>query len=111
MKKIHFIVLPILIILLNSCFKEDEAVSPFDRGDRQTDTIAMLHDYSMQVYFDLDKGMVVSQNNKLDYDLAFESTAEGYQILLNTSTFMQIAQTGTSSFDSVTSITGLDVGA
>lgn len=108
MKNNQIILFLLLLILLNSCFKEDEAVTPFDRGDRQTDTIAMHHDYSMQVYFDLDSDKVVSQNHKVDYDLAFESTDDGHHILLNTATFMQIAQTGTTDFESVTSSSGLD---
>jgi hypothetical protein len=96
-----------VMLLFSSCFKEDEAIAPFDRGDRQTATIALGNDYRYQVYFDLNQGLEVSSNNKLDYDLAFESSPLGCRILLNTSTFMRIARTNLTNFESVNSAAGL----
>lgn len=98
----------LFVLLFTSCFKEEEPVEPFDRGDRQTATIEMTNNYIYQVYFDLDKGAVVSTNQKNDYDLAFESSTEGLTILLNTSIFMQAALTDKTTMDEVTSASGLD---
>jgi hypothetical protein len=96
------------LLLLTACFKEEEAILPFDRGDRQTATIALGNDYRYQVYFDLNEGVEVSSNHKLDYDLAFESTLQGHRILLNTSTYMRIARAGSINFESVNSAAGLE---
>lgn len=98
----------LLMMIITSCFKEEEAIPPFDRGERQSATIAMGNDYRNQIYFDLHQGNDLSTNHKLDYDLAFESSEKGYRILLNTSTFMQIAPTGKTIFEDVTSQSGLD---
>ncbi|MBE0639801.1 MAG: HmuY family protein [Bacteroidales bacterium] len=107
MKK-YYLLSFIAIWFLTSCFKEEDPVKPFDRGDRQTATIEMTNDYIFQVYFDLDKGVEVSTNQKNDYDLAFDSSTEGSTILVNTSIFMQAALTDKTTMDEVTSASGLD---
>lgn len=95
-----------LIILLSSCFKEDERVTPHDPGDVLTDTIALTQDYRYQVYYDLGSQQVVSTNLKKEWDLGFESTEEGWHILLNTSSFMVAAKTGNPDFNAPIDTTG-----
>lgn len=84
----------IMVLVLTSCFKDDKMILPHDRGDVQTDTIAMTDSYKYQIYFSLDSSRVVRSNSKTDSDLGFECTQDGWHILLNTSTFMKISDLG-----------------
>ena len=72
MKVLRFFPFLLLIILLNSCFKNDEAIAPHVKGDVQTDTIPMTINYTYQLYFDLAEGLILSKNNKTISDLGFE---------------------------------------
>lgn len=98
MKTYHLILWLTMALLVSSCFKEDEKITPHDPGDVQTATIELTKDYRYQVYFDLSQGMVVAENLKKEWDLAFEGSAGGYRILLNTSNFMLAAGTGLTDF-------------
>jgi hypothetical protein len=83
-----------IAISLSSCFKEDESIIPHQPGLVETDTIPMSYNYKFQVYFDLDSGVIVSQNLKTDSDLGFECGPGGWKIILNTSDFMKAADLG-----------------
>lgn len=98
MKKLHIFFILSMIILLTSCFKEDEKITPHDPGDVKTETIELTKDYRYQVYFDLNPGEVVSTNNKKEWDLGFEGAENGWHIILNTSNFMIAAATGQTDF-------------
>jgi hypothetical protein len=106
MKIFNLIVLFVSIIILSSCFKEDEKITPHDPGDVETDTIELTKDYRYQVYYDLGSGDVISMNLKKIWDLAFECTESGYKILLNTSNFMLAANSGTTDFNAPVDTTG-----
>ena len=94
MRKLHIFFIFFMIILLPSCFKEDEKITPHDPGDVKTVAIELTNDYRYQVYFDMGSGEVVSTNMKKDWDLGFESSENGWHIILNTSSFMIAAETG-----------------
>ena len=96
--------LPLIMI---SCFKEDELVQPYDRGDVVVKTIEMTQYYTNQIYFDLEKGEEVSVNNKNEWDLGFDCSEEGSHIILNTSAFMVAANSGLTDFEQVFDTTGL----
>ncbi len=83
-----------ILFLLTSCFKDDERIPPYDRGDRITATIELTQNYKYQVFFNLDENQVVSVNEKTNWDLAFECSSVGNHILLNTSNFMMSCNTG-----------------
>jgi hypothetical protein len=99
MKRINLVILIPIALFFTSCFKEDEKIMPHDPGDVQTVSIELTKDYRYQVYFDLSTGEVVSTNLKKEWDLAFESSEDGWRILLNTSNFMLAAATGMTGFD------------
>jgi hypothetical protein len=101
------ILLLILSLILTSCFKEDERVEPYDRGDVVSKTIAMTQYYTNQVYFDLEKGEEVSVSNKNEWDLQFECLEQGNHIILNTSAFMYAGNTGLTDFEQVSDTIGL----
>lgn len=101
------IILISAVLILNSCFKEDEKIQPHDPGDLETVSIALTNDYRYQVYFDLSSGQVISTNLKNEWDLAFECGPNGWHIRLNTSNFMVAARTGSNDLHAVTDTTGL----
>ncbi|MEZ5083049.1 MAG: HmuY family protein [Bacteroidales bacterium] len=106
--KILFIYTSVLMILLSSCFKEDERVKPFPRGNVITRTIGLTQYYTYQIYFDLEDSTEVSTNNKNEWDIGFESGTEGSHIILNSSAFMYIGNSGSSDFEAVNDTTNLD---
>ncbi|KAF0130091.1 MAG: hypothetical protein FD155_1877 [Bacteroidetes bacterium] len=105
--KIKWLVVLIPLFMLTSCFKEDEKMIPFDRGDKISSTIEMTQTYKYQVYYSFSKAQVVSSNLKMDFDLMFDNSAEGASVLLNTSNFSTAAPSGKFSFEEVTSAVGL----
>lgn len=107
MRTLNLILWLALALMVSSCFKEDEKIIPHDPGDVQTATIGLTKDYRYQVYFDLSQGTVVAENLKKEWDLAFEGSAGGYRILLNTSNFMLAAGTGITDFTIPTDTAGL----
>lgn len=108
MNKIFLLILFIAtLMVLTSCFKEDEQVEPYDRGDVMIRTIEMTQYYTYQTYFDLEEGDEVAVNNKNEWDLGFECSENGGHILLNTSAFMLAANTGYENFEQVADTSGL----
>lgn len=93
-----------VLLILSSCFKEDD---PLPAPTIQTTTIEMNEYYQYQVYFDLNRNLEVSSNDKSMWDIGFESKDSSWHIVLNTSAFMYAANTGEKDFESVTDTTGL----
>ena len=93
-----------IILLLTSCFKEDDPMPAFPL---QTTTIEMGKYYQYQYHFNLSENKKLTQIDKNTYDLVFESADSGWHIRLNTSAFMMAANTGEKDFEAVTDTTGL----
>lgn len=107
MKKI--ILLISLALALNSCFKEDSAVSPFDRGDVTSNQINLNGKYyEDQVYFDLSSNSVVRTNKFGEWDLGFQ-TYDSYFIMLNSARVMAVQDLGEVEFESVTKALAKDL--
>lgn len=96
------------IILLTSCFKEDEIVVPQKPGDVETVVIEMLPDYTIQSYFNLSDGEVKASNLRTDWDIALSTEPGDYTLWLNTSIFMYAAHTGISDFNVPLATNGRD---
>jgi len=79
------------VLLITSCFKEDERVTPHEPGSYVTDTVALTDNYKNQVYYSLFDSTAVQTNNKDSWDLGFESTPRGWRVILNSSCFMKSA--------------------
>jgi hypothetical protein len=88
------IMLLIMVVLLSSCFKEDDPITPHPAGNNETDTIPMTQNYKYQVYFDLGSATITGQNLRTNSDLGFECSADGWQIRLNSADFMKAADLG-----------------
>lgn len=82
-----------LLLLFASCEKEDDPVTLPPPGELQTMTAEMGNSYDNQVYVDLETGTqtVVPYRS---YDLAFEASANGFRIYLNTGKLMFVLNTG-----------------
>lgn len=106
MRTVNLLLSMLLILALQSCFKEDVMVSPHPRGDVLTDTIPMTENYLYQSYFSLDSGKVVSSSVKTIYDLGFECSSAGWRVILNTGDFMKVADLGVVPFGQPYDTTG-----
>jgi hypothetical protein len=81
-------------------------IPPHDPGDVKTESIQLMNDYRYQVYYDLNSGQVVSTNLKKEWDLGFECAPDGWHVILNTSSFMVAAGTGSDDFNAAIDTTG-----
>ncbi|PKL78116.1 MAG: hypothetical protein CVV25_12630 [Ignavibacteriae bacterium HGW-Ignavibacteriae-4] len=98
MKK-YIYILP-LLVLLNSCFKEDIAVSPYIRGDITSNQID-YDVYKSQIYFDLSTNSIVKTNQNDEWDLGFQAY-DNYYIRINSARDLAIQDLGQVDFDVVT---------
>lgn len=65
--------------------------------------------YLFNAYYDLGTNKVVQAGTNFDFDLAFEASAEGWHILLNSALFMTAGNSQTKNFDEVTSPSGIQL--
>ena len=90
-----------------SCEKEELPLSAPQPGNIETKIIEIGYPYLYQVYYDCGSNSVVSTNTKYDWDLALESSPEGYHIMLNTAKGMLISNEGGKSFAQVNTLDGV----
>ena len=83
--------LVLLSIMVSSCFKEDERITPHEPGNYVSDTVALTDLYKYQVYYSMFDSSAVSTNLKTTWDLGFESTTFGWRVIINSSNFMKSA--------------------
>lgn len=99
MKRIYYLSLIVFSILFTGCFKDDPYIVPVP-------ILQIAIPYSMyeyQTYYSLETQSVVSHNSYADWDLGFESSNDGYRIILNSSRFMYAENTFQTDFYSVNS--------
>src|SRR3972149_7772448 len=92
-------------ILFASCETEELPVPAHQVGEVISVQVDMMPDYRYQLFFDMERGTVISQNLKTAWDLGFEASENGWHIILNTSRGGAAAKTGNTDFDAVTGIT------
>lgn len=76
------------VMAFSSCLKDELPVPTRPRGDGQSVQVCMGAGYQDQLWLDLATGTVVSTNPKTAWDLAFESAANGWRVMLNGSRLM-----------------------
>lgn len=81
-----------LILILASCEKEDTAIKLPPPGDLKLSVANMGSNYDNQVYFDFETGYQKSVPYR-SYDLAFEASADGFRLYLNTGKLMFVTNT------------------
>lgn len=98
-----------LIVMLSACQKKELPAPAFDRGDIVTNQVDMGSTYKNQIWFSLSNNKIVSTNLKTDWDLAFETSANGNHIMLNGAKGMKLYKTNFTDLSLVTDTAGLEV--
>lgn len=96
-------------LFLVACHKDEIPVPAHDPGNVMTQTVDMGSDYKWQIYYDLGTNTVVGKNAKTSWDLGFETSADGFHVVLNTAKSMLVWNTGTTNFASVTDTNGFNL--
>ncbi len=73
----------IVLLIFESCLREEKPLTPHIPGNIETVTISIGYPYLNQVYYDCKTNTIIQSNTKYDWDIAFESSPDGYHILLN----------------------------
>ncbi len=95
------------MVIISSCFKEDEMIPPHEPGDVTTVVIPLTMYYENQVYYDMELNEQVSISNRSQFDLNFSCNDTSAIIRLNTANFARAAKTNHTNLDDVTDTTGL----
>jgi hypothetical protein len=95
-------------VLITSCFKDDEPVTPHTPGNYTTDTVALTDTYKYQLYYNLIDSSVMNSTLKSSWDFGFESTPRGWRVILNSSCFMKSAYLAGQDFGSQADTTGAE---
>ena len=106
MKKIKFLY---ILILFAGCEQSEIAIEKHPMGEIEINQISMGSDYSQQIFYSL-KNNISKTNTKTAWDLGFDSSKSGSQIIINSSTFSQIAKLEDHFFEDPVSITDLTWG-
>jgi hypothetical protein len=91
MKKLTHLII-FFTIIFASCEKEEKAIVLPPPGDVKTMSAGMGVNYDNQVYVDFETGLTKSVPYR-SYDLAFEASATGFRLYLNTGKLMFVANT------------------
>ncbi|MBX3043611.1 MAG: HmuY family protein [Candidatus Kapabacteria bacterium] len=94
--------------IITGCFDTELPVKPYPRGDTKVTVVEMSPDYTNQIYFNFEKNLVIKENHRDAWDLAFQCYDEEYFILLNGAKLMEAADMGPVDFSSVTSRSGAE---
>jgi len=81
-----------LFVLLSACQKEEIAIERRPPGNFISNTVGIGEFYENQLYFDLETNTIISTNKKTAWDLAFESAADGWHIILNSGRGMAVSK-------------------
>jgi hypothetical protein len=84
----------IALLIFESCLREEKPLTPHTPGNIETVTISIGYPYLNQVYYDCKTNTIIQSNTKYDWDIAFESSPDGYHILLNNALGMLAADLG-----------------
>ena len=98
MKKLN--ILYIFIFFL-ACEKEERPIIQHPIGNIIATQIDIGSNYSQQVYYSISNNIIITENEKEDWDLAFESSSQGWNIIINSSTFSQIAELSNNFSDTI----------
>lgn len=88
MMRNYILLFTIIGLFLQSCEKKEIPIPVPPPGDLTIQQIEMGGYYKNQLFYSLKNNEVVSQNIKTIWDLSFESSDEGWHVLLNSSKLM-----------------------
>jgi hypothetical protein len=72
----------------SACIPEEMAVAPHPLGDATLRSLSIGADYQKQVFYNIEKNEIISENLKSDWDLAFDCSDSSDYVLLNQAKFM-----------------------
>jgi hypothetical protein len=98
-----------IIILFAGCEQSEIAIEKHPMGEAEINQITMGSDYSQQIYYSM-KNNISMTNTKTAWDLAFGSSEGNSQIIINSSTFSQIAKLEDHFFEDPVTVTDLKWG-
>lgn len=93
----------ILFFAFTSCDKGELPKPKMIDAGAETIQVSMGGNYENQVFYNLESREIIAQNNREIWDLAFESSADGFYIRLNDSKLMAAKPSGQTEFSAVTS--------
>jgi len=105
MKKLN---ITYLFIFLLGCEQDEIPINQHSSGNITSKQINMGSSYSKQIFYNLNDNTVITENEKTDWDLAFESSSEGWNIIINSSTFSQLAELSDINFNDLISVNNLN---
>jgi len=87
----------------SSCLNKETAVPlpPHLPGAAVVATVNMESDYRYQVFYNLTTNSVVSSNEFTAWDLGFETSADGWHVVMNTARFMKVYPVAKADFSAV----------
>jgi len=101
-------ILPFLIgLMIVACQKDELPIEPHDAGDAIEVQIEMGQYYKTQIFYSLKDNEIVSTNDKIIWDLGFESSTNGWHVILNSSKGMAVHRSSLN-FDEIIDETGLE---
>lgn len=106
MKKLTLMLLSSLLL---SCEKKELPAMKHEAGETQVTQVDLGSDYRYQVWYSLAENRVVQRHLKTSWDLAFESKAEGFHVMINGSCAMRVYNTGKTEMNQVMDTVGLAV--
>ena len=86
------------VIMLSSCDPKEHLATP---SKVQTVQMAEGSNYATQFFFNLDGNITAASGPRDNWDLAFQSTDQGFHVYLNSAKFMFAYSSGSTVFDSV----------
>jgi len=93
--------LVLVISGLSSCINKETPIPAPPPGHDTVASVTMGETYKLQIYYNLYKNTIVSQNAFTVWDLGFETSADGWHVILNGAKFMKAYRTTKTSFESV----------
>lgn len=106
MKYLKYLSIILAVVGFTSCERDEKAVPKPLPNDAEHDSLSMGSNYAWQVYYDLETGKMVAKNKKTDWDLGFETAADGFHVFLNSGKSMFVYNTHNSNFDAVNDTAG-----
>lgn len=94
-----FLLLIIFSVVFSSCRKEELPIPKRKNNGMLTNVAPLGTGYRYQLYYNLEKNEIIHQHYKTDWDLAFKTEANDFQILLNSANAMSVANFGSIAFD------------
>lgn len=98
--------IPFLLVASTSCDRGELPIPAHDPGNVITIQVEMGADYRDQIFFDLGSQSIVASNLKDIWDLGFESSLDGWHVVLNSARGGAVWRTGQTDWNAITDTLG-----